>query len=313
MKFRTEYRAEQVSPALNPREGAVLLGSCFSAEIGGRMQRALWEACVNPCGALYNPATIAQIITLALADRESQIQAIDTAMFEKDGVFLSFLFDTTVHAADCEEYRNKALGVLDTLRDTLNSSGVLIITLGTSYIYRHRGLDITVTNCHKFPAATFERRLLGIDEITSSLRDAITLLPHKRIIITVSPVRHLADGFHGNAISKAQLLMSAEILAQERALTEYFPAYEILLDDLRDYRFYASDLAHPSAEAADYIWELFKHTYLDKDGLKRVAEGEKLYARLQHRPLIAGTPSDLRFREETRRLVNAFLTDNKNG
>lgn len=311
MKFRTEYKPTPSSLRLDPRRKVTLLGSCFAVNIGRRMQNALWDVCVNPLGALYNPISLGHTVMLALMPSDQRRNLLSQALVERDGIWLSWYFDSSVYGRSRQDYIDKASAALDILAVALAESQALVVTLGTAWVYRLRSdFKGIVSNCHKFPADRFDRILLTVDDIcrwSDFFDEAVSSrLQHLHFIETVSPVRHLSDGFHENAISKATLLLTTQRVVDNSTPMHYFPVYEIVNDDLRDYRFYASDLTHPSEDAVDYIWDIFCQTYLDENGRRRVAEGEKLNARLHHRPLIPGAPSEAAFKAETDRLLQAF-------
>lgn len=295
---------------LDPRRPVVLVGSCFSEAIGAKMRDALWPVTVNPCGVLYNPLSIGQSIINAMLPADECRKAIDEAIVERDGIFLSWLFDSSVAATSRTEYIDRAMEAYRVFREALLNSQALISTLGTAYVYRLADSDRIVANCHKFPAATFRRQLLTVEQISEWSELVSEAMANRldalRLIQTVSPVRHLSDGFHGNAISKATLLLACRQLDEGRFHLEYFPAFEILNDDLRDYRFYASDLCHPSPEAVDYIWQIFKQTFLDEEGRRIVERGEQISARQRHRAIIPGSKADISFRRKTEEMLREF-------
>lgn len=309
MKFRSEFIPSPVSVPLDPRRHLLLIGSCFSDAMGAKMKDALWPVTVNPCGVLYNPLSIRQTLEYALMPENERKNIIKDAVVTRDGVFLSWLTDSSIVGRSADEYVDKAMESFSELHEALTMSQALIITYGTSFVYRLENGSV-VANCHKFPSSMFCRSMLSVDESIESLNSLAQMLrskcPGLRVIQTLSPVRHLADGFHGNALSKAGLLLAADSISRSHSDWEYFPSYEILNDDLRDYRFYASDLCHPSSEAEDYIWEKFLQTYLDSDGMKRIREGEAITRRLRHRPLIPDTEADRTFREKTRLMLRRF-------
>lgn len=273
MRFRTEYEAKAGKP-LDPDRKILLIGSCFSDNIGTKMRQHGLDAIVNPCGVLYNPVSISRVVRLSLKDDSPEIMELEPC--DRDGHRVSFLFDSSVNGSDDAELRHRAGIALSQLRTALTDAQAVIFTFGTSFVYFLDGRP--VSNCHKQPEAIFSRRMLSLGEIKCELGELITAVrtanPEIRIIATVSPVRHLRDGFEGNARSKASLLLALGETAEALGI-EYFPAYEILTDDLRDYRYYADDLVHPSQQGVEYIWEKFKQTYLApyetrlRDGLRR--------------------------------------------
>ncbi|MCM1153333.1 MAG: GSCFA domain-containing protein [Muribaculum sp.] len=310
MKFRTEYKVTPSPQSLDPHKPILLIGSCFSDNIGRKMQECLWPAIINPCGVLYNPLSIGRTIINALMPKDMQRAIIEKNMFQRDGIWLSWLFDSSIWAHTASEYVEKALLAYDIFNRAAHSAQAMIVTLGTAFVYRLVSNGEVVCNCHKQPKDRFERSMLNVHEISDwsvHVNEGISnRLADLRLIQTVSPVRHLADGFVQNSLSKAVLRIAADNMEKSRFKMEYFPAYEIVNDDLRDYRFYGPDLAHPSQEAIDYIWDKFLETFLDADGMATVRRGHELYLRSQHRPLFPDTEADRRFREETDRLIKDF-------
>ena len=292
MKFRTEYDARPCGDFLNPEQPVVLIGSCFTDYIGERMRACRWRAFPNITGTLFNPASIARILRI-VAEWNEVSETIDDSLAQRDRLWLSWLTDSGATTYSRHDTKERLFDSLLDLRDSLRGAGTLIVTFGTSWIYELRERPgYVVANCHKFPGDTFMRRRLSVEEIVKEWNSLLQLLavkfPQLRIIFTVSPVRHLKDGFEGNSRSKSILLLACEEIFAVNERTEYFPSYEIVNDDLRDYRFYASDMVHPSAEAVDYIWEKFQDRYLSKESRALLAEGEKVTKRLNHRPIMYG-------------------------
>lgn len=309
MKFRTEYEAPRGAEPLDPTRPVVLLGSCFSDSVGAKMGECGWPVSPNPCGVLYNPLSIASAISLAL-DAESRDTLIEESLICRQAagaapVWLSWLCDSKAHGSSKAEACRAVSARAGALRDAIVTAQAAVVTFGTAWVYTLAPSTIgtgkshpeeaamqeyVVANCHKFPERTFLRRLLTADEIVSTWAAVITHMrcvnPNLRIIFTISPIRHLRDGFAGNSLSKATLRLGVAKLCAEVAGTEYFPAFEILTDDLRDYRFYASDMLHPSPQAVDYIWEKFLDTYVDAKGRALLAAGLKRTKAVAHRPLI---------------------------
>lgn len=290
MKFRTEYEARPERVLINPEEAAVLIGSCFTDYIGARMKKCRWRAYPNVTGTLFNPSSIAKIMRLA-ASGENIMAPVDESLAQRGEFWVSWLSDSSCTTYSREETKERVVGNILSLRNLLSEARTLIVTFGTAWIYElQERPDYIVANCHKFPAANFMRRRLTIKEITEEWNGLLALLaknyPELRIIFTVSPVRHLKDGFEGNSRSKAILQLACEEICAANPQTDYFPSFEIMNDDLRDYRFYGPDLVHPSDMAVDYIWEKFQQRYLSEASRRLLAEGEKLTKRLNHRPNI---------------------------
>lgn len=283
--FRTEYKVRRRAE-FSPYRGVTLLGSCFADNIGVKLRESLAPVCVNPVGPLFNAKSIAR--ALSIAGGESAIR-----WFEKDGERRSW---DSAAAYDAEA------GYAE-LRRGLENSEVVIITLGTAIVYEHEGE--VVANCHKMAGGMFERRMMSVAEVVGCLRESFERLKDKRIIVTVSPVRHLKEGFESNSVSKAILRLAASEL-EKMDNVEYFAAYEIIMDDLRDYRFCAEDMQHPSAQAVDYVWQKFRATYFSEVTDRQVTEGTALSHRLAHRPLNPESAGAQAFRAETEELVRAF-------
>ena len=291
MKFRTEYQPQKASETLDSARPIVLLGSCFTDSIGSRMLDCRWEAYPNLCGPLYNPASIANILRLAMSPDEEMAREVEESIDRNGEIYCSWLMGSQASAFTPGEVAGYVKERLRLLKEKLKEAQALIVTFGTSWIYELREMaGYVVSNCHKFPACRFQRRRLSVDEIAAMWEDAILLLrrhnPNLRLIFTVSPIRHLKDGFEGNSRSKATLLLACEKICDGNGSAEYFPSYEILNDDLRDYRFYADDLVHPSGSGVEYIWEKFCARYISEEGMRLLAEGERAMKALRHRPLI---------------------------
>lgn len=287
MKFRTEFESGKSSIILHPSDPVVLAGSCFSQNIASKMNQSLWEA-ITPLGTLYNPHSIFLAIDMMMDDKAG-IQRFEKSLFLDQNIWHSNDFDTSFssrHRDDClMEFQIRR----EKLINTLSRGKTLIVTFGTSIVYYYKSNGLPVGNCHKLPQEMFYTKRMTPSEILSYAEVVIEQLkerfPDIKIIFTVSPVRHLKNGFTGNSRSKAVLLLAVEDILKFNERTTYFPAYEIMNDDLRDYRFYAADMAHPSEEAISYIWEKFTSTYIDDEGMEVLKNGEKIYRKQQHRPM----------------------------
>lgn len=299
MEFRTEYRPAPSSLRLTPRRNVILLGSCFSENICRRMRHSLWPA-YNPAGVLFNPFSIGKVLEeLSLrTDRDNWKKFL----VEHDGIQHSMLLDSKFSALNVKEVLERIEKASDFISEKLKEGADIIVTFGTSWVYSLVSGDFLgesepyiVGNCHKLPSSAFRRTFVSPDEVFRYWDSLITELrgsyPSTRFIFTVSPVRHLKDGHSGNSISKASLRLAVKLITDRYPeFTEYFPAYEILMDDLRDYRFYASDMVHPSDIAADYIFEKFLDTFVIGSDRNLLDEGRKIFTGLSHRPLITQAP-----------------------
>lgn len=312
MKFRTEYKPTKANITLSPEHHVVMLGSCFADNIRQKMRECLWRA-ENPLGTLYNPLSIERSIRLCLNPGECDDNFNHTVFKDSEGVCHSWLFHSQLSAMSEEELSLRFSSVRTQLRADLKTAQALFVTFGTSYCYFLAGKpDFVVANCHKQPANLFTRRRLSISEIVACwealVNDLHSLNPNLRIVFTVSPVRHIKDGLEGNARSKAVLLLAIDELCSRLDCCSYFPAYEIVNDDLRDYRFYASDLVHPSDQAVEYIWEIFRATYLDSSAEKLLKEGNTIVKALNHRSLIPTAHNNNPHHAAALDRLNAFLS-----
>lgn len=283
MILRTEIDIPRRQPfTINHDDEIVMLGSCFTDNVGRRLDRDGFAVTYNPMGTLYNPASIYNAIHLALANEEERKLIIRQ---DNDEKWHCLNFAARYLYSSYEELHTDINQHLDSLGESIRKCSTIFITLGTAYVFRI-GKEGIVGNCHKFPGCCFERTLLTLDESTEWIKKTIEIIGgQKNIIFTISPIRHTADGFHGNQLSKATLL-----LAVDNALgcTEafYFPSYEIILDDLRDYRFYADDMKHPSEVAVDYIYEIFMKYYMTPATIEVAIRARKEFKRSQHRQII---------------------------
>lgn len=275
-----DFDASRVRVGLNDK--VLVVGSCFADEVGIRMTYAGFDVCVNPFGTLYNPVSI--LNSLKRFDENRRFTEADCVeMGAGAGLVCSFSHHTSFARKSAADFLLHANVALEKASAFWNSCGKVIISLGTVYCFHSKTNGGVVSNCLKRPAAEFERKALTLEETVSALRSIIGLCKGKEIIFTVSPIRHLADGAHGNQLSKSTLLLAVNSVVGKEV--EYFPAYEILLDELRDYRFYAEDMVHPSAQAAEYIWQRFKEFAVPENEIGKVAANEKAFRSSCHRPI----------------------------
>ena len=279
MKFRTEIEPAPRSVRIGYDNRILTLGSCFAAHIAGRLAAAKFHVIENPSGILFNPLSIAAAI---------RSYALPAPVFreelEFDGeMWYHFGFHGDFSAPTADEALRRMNAARQAGAAALRTADRMILTLGTAWVYEREGQ--IVANCHRRPAAEFTRRRLDVEEIVETIAALLEgPLAGKQILLTVSPVRHLGDGLEGNAVSKAALRLAAEELKQQFRCVDYFPAYEILTDDLRDYRFYADDLVHPAPQAIAYVWERFVPAVLDDRARQLLPEVEAIVAAAAHRP-----------------------------
>ena len=263
-------------------------GSCFADQIGVKMREHGWDASVNPFGVVYNPLSVAAGCRRLLHPEPF----VEADLFEYDGMVHSFMHHGQFSGQSTAAVLTKINDELSVASSYIPAMSYLVITFGTAYVYRLKSDGRTVANCHKLPAAQFERSLVTVaqivDEWSSLLDSFFSVNDSLKVIFTVSPIRHWKDGAHLNQISKSSLLLAVHTLTEKYAdRTSYFPAYELMMDELRDYRFYAEDLLHPSKVAIDYIWERFCDVYLDTETKEVKKEFEAILRDLHHRPFRA--------------------------
>ena len=286
MDFRTLTDIAPLSPRLRHSDKLMVMGSCFATHIGDRLTRMKWQTEVNPFGVLYNPLSIAGALTRMVGQRPFTEEELHEF---PDGGWNTWMHHSHYSHPD----KSVALATINSAMERawrqLAETDMLIITLGTAWVYRLAETGEVVGNCHKMPERQFVRQRLQVQEIVDVLATAIRLVtdinPKVNVLFTVSPVRHLKDGLHGNQLSKSALLLAIDELC--RAFPErchYFPAYEIVMDELRDYRFYAEDMAHPSAQAVEYVWEQFVEHCVDHEARLFMEQWTKIVRALEHRP-----------------------------
>lgn len=283
MRFRTEI--ERPVTALKIEHGTPLLflGSCFADEIGGRLENDGFNVLHNPLGPLYNPASICTCLERATGKPYSA-----SDLTEGPRGFHCLDYASRYSGPDADIVLSAVNTEMQRIREFLSLKPVTFITLGSAFVYRHIERGVTVGNCHKLPDSAFKRDILDVDTVKGFLdRIHSTLEAHgaSHVVFTVSPIRHLAYGLHGNTVSKSTLLVAVDRHLNENK-GDYFPAYEIMLDDLRDYRFYAADMKHPSDVAADYIYEIFSDTYFAKDTADAAVKARKARLATLHRPIL---------------------------
>ena len=274
MKWCTEVETAKSPWQITCDSRVLLVGSCFTEHIGAKMQAHGLQASCNPTGVLYNPLSIAQAL-----NGDMRVEIV-----EHDGLYHSMAHHGSFSGTDSEEVLRRCLQSLGDLHRLLAEADVVVVTFGTAYVYYRDGA--VVANCHKLPEREFTRERVSVEQIVSVWRPIIRSNADKRWLFTVSPIRHQRDGMHQNQLSKATLLLAVEQLQQEfPEQVSYFPAYEIVLDELRDDRFYADDMVHPSEVAVKHVWDKFCEAYMSEPTRTWMHERYKQWLHAQHRPL----------------------------
>ena len=279
MKFRTEIDIAPLAEGLEYGAKVFALGSCFAESISERLMRSKFEVVTNPFGVLFNPFSIAN--TIERLDDARTFAVCDIS--EGRDSFFSFDAHSSLDGkTHTEAFANLNKAVAQGSK-ALHDADWVILTFGTAWVYEREGR--VVANCHKQPSSQFTRRRLLVEEIVARYDKLFNgILRDKRVLLTVSPVRHVGDGLQENSVSKATLRLAVEELVAKYDNAYYFPSYEILIDDLRDYRYYADDLAHPSKMAVEYVWERFCEAVLAESAKMKMPQIEQIVAAAEHRP-----------------------------
>jgi len=310
MKLRTEIERTPLRQPIGCREGVLLLGSCFTDHIGSWLAESWLPVLCNPWGVLFNPSSIASSLTrlnntLCKAAKPNLDLISDFALHEQGGRYFSFAHHGRWSDTDPQRLQQTLKQLdLSVCRHWLQARHV-VVTFGTSWVYEREG--VVVANCHKFPSQDFSRRRLTVDEIVAEWSSIIEG-SDKHFIFTVSPIRHVKDTLHGNQLSKATLLLAIdELCLRYPDRVEYLPVYELLVDDLRDYRFYADDLVHPSALAIEAVKELVADCALTPETANYLRESASIVRALQHRPTDPESAEYQRFKVDTLQRKDALL------
>ena len=285
LKLQTPVETGRSKVGVSLNDKIVILGSCFADNMGQKMVDLGFDVCLNPFGTLYNPVSVCNSVArLTSGIPFSKDECVQ--MGAGAGLVCSFSHHTSFARRTEDEFLQVANASLKEASLRWKAASKVIITLGTAWIYEYLRSGETVSNCLKIDAKEFSRRRLSVRETATLLMNMIARHPEKEFMFTVSPIRHFKDGAHGNQISKSTLLLALdEVLAKFPARCEYFPAYEIVLDELRDYRFYAADMIHPSDQAVDYLWSRFVRFAMPESELPALDARRRELLRAQHRPI----------------------------
>ena len=292
MILQTEIKIQPLEQTIAYGDGLLFLGSCFADEVGGICKGLGFNALVNPFGVLYNPASIAQTVERLQSGKPF---SHDDVIAVGEGQYCTFNHNTAFWNTSETTLLEQVNDNLKTAHGHFLKSKWMVLSLGTSWVFRCDESQQVVANCHKLPANRFEREFLTVEQSTALLSDLVKQQPAKQFIFTVSPLRHMKDGLHENQLSKAALLLAVDQVCQQFKNAHYFPAYEILLDELRDYRFYKEDMVHPTEQAVRYIWERFVDFAIDLKEKPAMHAATELRQMLQHKPLFPESDSYRKF------------------
>lgn len=283
MQLQTQIHLYPTEEQINYSSKVLLLGSCFTENIGSKLDYFQFQNWQNPFGVIFNPISLLQLIKRAI--RNDLFDHDD--IFQHNEIWYSFQAHSSCSSLDANTLVTLLNEQLQLLKNTISECSHLMITLGSAWVYRHVESQQIVANCHKVPQQDFSKELLSVPEIEECLQQILAAIqnvnPEATLVFTVSPVRHIKDGMIANSQSKAHLIAAVQnTVTNTKAI--YFPAYEVMMDDLREYRFYASDLIHPNEIAIHYIWEKFKQVWIDPDTASVQKEIDTIRKGLQHRP-----------------------------
>ena len=302
MNLQTKITVAAPDFSIDYNSRLMMLGSCFAENMGSKFSYYKFDVDVNPCGIIYNPLSVANVLRLLVEGKRFE----KNDLREVGGKWVSLFHHGAFSSADPDECLHRINDRLTKATGELRTLDLLVITWGTAWVYKYIPENIIVSNCHKIPSREFERSRLSVEDIVREYLVLIERLreinPGLRILFTVSPIRHWKDGAHGNQLSKATLLLAIDRLREEIQHVYYFPAYEIVLDELRDYRFYAEDMLHVSGFTVDYIWERFLYSFISPEVFGLMNQIGRINKGAAHRPF---EPQS----EEYQRLVKKMLAE----
>lgn len=312
--FRTVIADIKSEYKLDLKDQILTVGSCFAENMGNRLSRFKFDVHTNPGGILFNPISIFESIILALSD-----EVLPTESYVKnESTYYNYKFHSSINGSTQLILDEKIQAIRNQVRKSVSHADCLIMTFGTAWVYELAGTDLLVANCHKVPQKKFTKRLLTVREIQQKfyeLEGAILKVnPEIKILFTVSPIRHTREGLTNNGLSKAILRSACHELCQNNENAIYFPAFEIMMDDLRDYRFYEKDMIHPNEQAQDYIWKLFCENHLSETARKFIIDWQVILNALNHLPFQPRSESHQTFLKNTLNKIKEFSSqvDTKN-
>jgi hypothetical protein len=308
--FRTKVNIPRSEIDFGYQKNAVMMGSCFVENIGTQLKSYKYQVDVNPFGVIYNPVSVCSSLRLLMEEKEF---LEDDLNFHND-LWFSFYHHSKFSNSDLSLCLLDINNSIKKSSQELKEADFLFITFGTAWVYELLSSGNIVSNCHKLPAKDFNRYRLDVDEIVSIYKDLLVELmvfnPKIKVVFTVSPIRHWKDGANGNQLSKATLLLAVEQLSELFDQVSYFPSYEIVMDELRDYRFYTEDMLHISNAAIKYIWQRFSETYLLEESKQIQKQVEKFILAANHRPFNVNSDFHQTFIKSSLAKLHEFLRVN---
>ena len=282
--FRTEVEISKTDLNLAHTNHVLTIGSCFAEVMGGKLKQHKVNALVNPFGTIFNPESVCRLLQAAL----NSDYDFEQHLLQRNGIWCAYDLHSSLSSPDKDQLLIQIEDRLKETRRYLQNASLLIITLGTSIAYQLKETGNVVANCHKLPANNFNRILLDLQHIRAYFNDTLAQIksinPGLKVLLTVSPVRHVKETLTLNSVSKSELRLLCHYMQQDQQDVLYFPAYEIMMDDLRDYRYYKDDMLHPTSLAENYIWDKFVKAYYNEEFQKFVPEWEKMSRAISHKP-----------------------------
>lgn len=295
MNFTTKIPIAKSAHPISYNSKIVSLGSCFAENIGGKFSYFKFQETVNPFGIIFNPDSITELVS-RVVDKKKFGEA---DIFSHNDLWHCYKVHSQLDHTDKETYLLRLNDIIESTHNQLREATHIIITYGTSWIYSLVSGEGVTANCHKMPQRLFDKEMLSVEVIAACINETIELIrtinPDCHFIFTISPVRHIKDGFVENQRSKAHLIAALHPTLINHPSANYFPSYEIMMDELRDYRFYAEDMLHPSPTAVDYIWERFSANYISQDCFATMEEVDSIQKAMAHRPFNPNTEAHQNF------------------
>lgn len=314
MQLQTEIHIKAFDCKLSHTSKILMLGSCFADNIGERLTDAKFNVCINPFGVIYNPVSVANSIEILLENRSFTENDLRLHNY----LYYNFCFHSSFSDVEKQAALQKMNNAKHQGHNFIKTAEHILITFGSAIAYRHTQTNQIVANCHKLPSCEFEKINLTIEEIVNltntAIRNILKINNKANFIFTVSPIRYLSNGAHENQLSKSRLLIAIDEICNINSNCFYFPAYEIMMDELRDYRFYADDMLHPSSLAIDFIWQKFANAAIADKSLEIIEEIKKIQAAKMHRAFNPNSEEHKRFLktyfEKTKQLQQKYPTLN---
>ncbi|PRY84882.1 GSCFA domain-containing protein [Mongoliibacter ruber] len=309
MQWTTSFDIPEGNTKINHQSSVFSIGSCFSTMISEKLSERKFRVLNNPFGTIFNPISLAQL----MEDSILEMPVNQKALLIREGLHLHYGMHSDVVAYSQDSLERLIQKKQQQSKLVLESASHIILTFGTAWVYEHLGTGQVVANCHKQPSRNFEKRLLHPDEIQKAFSGLFNILrqvnPDVQVLLTVSPVRHTKDGIPENQLSKSVLRLAANDLTETYDFIEYFPSYEIMVDELRDYRFYKEDLIHPNVQAEDFIWEKFKKSWIDTSAYALIQEFESIKRDLAHKAFNHDSPAHMKFLDNLQKKLERYSRD----